>query len=149
MSPLLLDDQLCFAVYAASRAMTGVYRRLLDELGLTYPQYLTLLVLWEEGAVSVSHLSARLQLDSGTLTPLLKRLEKLGVVERKRRVDDERVVDIHLTAAGKKLRGRAVKVPEAMACNINRTRAEVVALRDELRLLTQHLTATPRKAELK
>lgn len=146
MNPLLLDDQLCFAVYAASRAMIGVYRPVLDELGLTYPQYLTLMVLWDEGAVTVSHLGTRLQLDSGTLTPLLKRLEKLGYVERKRRESDERVVEIHLTAGGKKLRTRALKVPEAMACRIKRTRAEVFALRDDLRLLTQQLNAE-RKAE--
>ncbi len=142
MTALLLDDQLCFAVYAASRAMIGVYRPVLDELGLTYPQYLTLLVLWEQSPVSVSHLGLRLQLDSGTLTPLLKRLEKQGLVERQRRADDERVVDIHLTLAGKKLRARALKVPEAMLCRLNRTRSEAMALRDQLHLLTQHLTAT-------
>ncbi len=140
-NPLLLDDQLCFAVYAASRAMTSVYRPVLDELGLTYPQYLALMVLWEHAPapVTVSQLGARLQLDSGTLTPLLKRLEGLGFVERQRRAEDERVVDVSLTANGKRLRQRALKVPEAMMCRVNLTRAQVGALRDQLKALTKHL----------
>jgi DNA-binding transcriptional ArsR family regulator len=94
---LLLDDQLCFALYAASRAVTARYRPLLDELGLTYPQYLVLLVLWEQDSISVRDLGAALQLESSTLSPLLKRLEAAGLLRRERRPDDERSVAIRLT----------------------------------------------------
>ena len=108
---LLLDNQLCFALYSASLAMTKLYKPLLDELGLTYPQYLVMLVLWEGDGLMVSELGQRLSLDSGTLTPLLKRLEAAGLVSRLRAVEDERRVHIHLTAAGKRLKARAAKVP--------------------------------------
>src|SRR3989338_8092204 len=101
---LLLDNQLCFALYSASLAMTKLYKPLLDELGLTYPQYLALLVLWEQDSLMVSELGERLYLDSGTLTPLLKRLETSGLVSRLRDVEDERRVHISLTAAGRKLK---------------------------------------------
>src|SRR5438270_12845677 len=100
---LLLDNQLCFALYSTSLAMTKLYKPLLDELGLTYPQYLVMLVLWEGDGLMVSELGQRLYLDSGTLTPLLKRLEASGLVSRMRDVDDERRVRVHLTAAGRKL----------------------------------------------
>src|ERR671925_402329 len=94
---LLLDDQLCFALYAASRAVTNSYRPLLDELGLTYPQYLVMLVLWEHDAVPIKDVGAALELDYGTLTPLSKRLEASGLVQRQRRPDDERTVQVTLT----------------------------------------------------
>lgn len=97
---LLLDDQLCFALYAASRAVTARYRPLLDELGLTYPQYLVMLVLWERDSISVRELGASLQLESSTLSPLLKRLEANGLLHRERRPDDERSVAIRLSEAG-------------------------------------------------
>jgi DNA-binding transcriptional ArsR family regulator len=97
---LLLDNQLCFALYSASLAMTKLYKPLLDELGLTYPQYLAMLVLWERDGLMVSELGERLSLDSGTLTPLLKRLEAAGLVARIRDVQDERRVHITLTPAG-------------------------------------------------
>ena len=97
---LELDRQLCFALHAASRATTAVYRPVLDELGLTYPQYLAMLVLWERDGISVSDLGTRLQLDSGTLSPLLKRLEGLGLVERHRSPNDERRVVVDLTQSG-------------------------------------------------
>src|ERR1700716_965582 len=97
---LLLDDQLCFALYAASRAVTNRYRPLLDELDLTYPQYLVMLVLWQHGAVSVKDVGAALHLDYGTLTPLIKRLEAAGLVRRERRADDERSVAVSLTEQG-------------------------------------------------
>ena len=103
---LLIDDQLCFALYTASRAMTGRYRTLLEDLDLTYPQYLVMLVLWEEGTITVNQLGRRLQLDSGTLSPLLKRLEGAGVVTRRRRIEDERSVEIGLTEDGIQLRKR-------------------------------------------
>ena len=108
---LLLDNQLCFALYSTSLAMTKLYKPLLDELGLTYPQYLVMLVLWERDGLMVSELGERLYLDSGTLTPLLKRLETAGLIARIRDVEDERRVHITLTTAGRKLKARAQKIP--------------------------------------
>src|SRR5436190_16074857 len=99
---LHLDNQLCFSLYSASLAMTKLYKPLLDEIGLTYPQYLAMLVLWERDGLMVSELGERLYLDSGTLTPLLKRLEAAGLIARIRAVEDERRVHITLTAAGRK-----------------------------------------------
>jgi MarR family transcriptional regulator, organic hydroperoxide resistance regulator len=109
---LELDNQLCFALYDASRAVVRAYGSLLGELGLTYPQYLTMLVLWEaDGPVSMGDLGARLHLDSGTLSPLIKRLTHLGFVERRRDPADERRVHITLTPEGAALRQRAADVP--------------------------------------
>ncbi len=119
--PRILDDKMCFALYAASRAVTALYRPLLDELGLTYPQFLVLLVLWDgpEEGVTVKELGAALHLDYGTMTPLLKRLEANGLLRRERRVDDERTVQITLTAKGAGLRERSddifASVGDAMA----------------------------------
>ena len=107
---LQLDNQLCFALYSASLAMTKLYKPLLAPLGLTYPQYLVMLVLWEHESLSVSELGERLYLDSGTLTPLLKRMEAAALLQRKRSGQDERRVDITLTAAGRKLKAGAAKV---------------------------------------
>ena len=136
---LLIDDQLCFALYTASRAMTGRYRGLLDDLNLTYPQYLVMLVLWEEGTITVNQLGQRLLLDSGTLSPLLKRLESAGFVTRRRRVEDERSVEIGLTEAGVRLREEAESVPGRL-CEIVRMpydyRAELIGT---LRRLTATL----------
>lgn len=136
---LRLDHQLCFALYSASLAMTKLYKPLLEELGLTYPQYLALLVLWEQDGLTVSDLGERLHLDSGTLTPLLKRLETAGLLSRLRDVQDERRVLIRLTAAGRQLKKRAVRIPgcilQATQCDVaevmNLTR-QVQALRDRL-----------------
>lgn len=108
---LALDDQLCFALYSASRAMTARYRSVLEGLGLTYPQYLVMLVLWGEGPVAVGRLGQRLSLDSGTLSPLLKRLEANGLITRNRCPDDERSVEVGLTPRGRRLRERAVRIP--------------------------------------
>jgi DNA-binding MarR family transcriptional regulator len=109
---LELDNQLCFALYDASRAVIRAYTPLLADLGVTYPQYLTLLVLWEaDRAVSVGELGERLHLDSGTLTPLLKRLEHLGLVDRRRDPADERRVLVALTAAGSRMRAKAAGIP--------------------------------------
>jgi len=108
---LRLDNQLCFALYSASLTMTKVYKPLLKALGLTYPQYLAMLVLWERDGVMVSELGQRLFLDSGTLTPLLKRMETQGLVRRERSAEDERQVLVHLTSAGVKLKQRAQEVP--------------------------------------
>lgn len=115
---LRLDDQICFPIYAASRRMTALYRPLLAPLGLTYPQYLVMLVLWESDGRSVSEIGQELALDSGTLTPLLKRLEAAGHLERRRAADDNRVVLVHLTAPGRALRDEAESIPGALAACI-------------------------------
>jgi DNA-binding MarR family transcriptional regulator len=111
-----LDRQLCFALYSTSLTMTKLYKPVLEPLGLTYPQYLVLLVLWESDTVGVGELGSRLFLDSGTLTPLLKRMEAAGLLVRTRAADDERRVAISLTVAGKALRRKARSVPEQVAC---------------------------------
>jgi len=134
-----LDDQLCFALYAASRAMTAAYAPLLDAIGLTYPQYLAMLVLWREDGLRVSHLGERLALDSATLTPLLKRLETAGLVTRKRSSEDERVVEVFLTAAGKKLEKRAESVPPCIFERAGLSMKELVALRQQLQELAVRL----------
>ncbi|MFG6431475.1 MarR family winged helix-turn-helix transcriptional regulator [Roseateles sp. LYH14W] len=129
---LQLDRQLCFALYSSSLAMTKLYKPLLAPLGLTYPQYLVMLVLWEADGLSVSALGQRLSLDSGTLTPLLKRLELLGHIERRRATDDERRVDLFLTSAGRKLRAQALDIPERLACASGCELAELVTLTQRL-----------------
>jgi|SRR6476660_1538719 len=139
-SELSLQRQVCFALYAASRATTGLYRTLLDELGLTYPQYLVLLVLWERGDTSVKDLGAALMLDSGTLSPLLKRMESAGLVTRRRGTDDERSVLVGLTATGRDLRGRAATVPATVAARTGLTPQQLSDLRDQLAALTRTLT---------
>lgn len=113
---LLLDQQLCFALYASSLAMTKLYKPLLAPLGLTYPQYLVMLVLWENEGLSVSTLGQRLQLDSGTLTPLLKRLETNGLIQRCRSLDDERRVEVFLSPEGRGLKRQAQPIPAQLAC---------------------------------
>jgi DNA-binding MarR family transcriptional regulator len=138
---LQLDHQLCFALYSASLAMTKLYKPLLEEMGLTYPQYLAMLVLWENDGVTVSELGDRLYLDSGTLTPLLKRLEAADLVSRLRDVQDERRVLIRLTAAGRKLKARAARIPgcvlQATQCDV----ADVMALTRQVQTLRDRLTA--------
>lgn len=143
---LRLDDQLCFALYRASRALTRAYGPLLAPLGLTYPQYLVLLVLWERDAQSVKELGARLALDSGTLTPLLKRLEQQGLVRRQRAAEDERVVRVALTAQGRALRSRASEVPAQLACRAGFS-LDAAASRDELTALRATLTALAERLE--
>jgi DNA-binding MarR family transcriptional regulator len=136
-----LDEQLCFALYSASRAVTAAYRPLLDELDLTYPQYLVLLVLWEEEPCTVGHLGDRLHLDSGTLSPLLKRLESAGLVRRRRSGTDERRVDITLTAKGRALEERAACIPDRLLGADDSAAADLAALRDALHLITAELHA--------
>lgn len=136
---LRLDNQLCFALYACTREMTRLYRPLLDELGLTYPQYLALLVLWEEGEVTVKRLGERLYLDSGTLTPLLKRLESRGLVSRARSHVDERVVNIQLTTSGRELKEKASEVPQKIICKSNLTYDEYQRLKKEFDALLQRM----------
>lgn len=129
---LNLDQQLCFALYSASLSMTKVYKPLLAQLKLTYPQYLVLLVLWEQDALNVNALGQRLFLDSGTLTPLLKRLEKLDFISKKRALDDERRVIVTLTSAGKKLRDQALQVPIQVSCNTGCSLPEMQSLHHQL-----------------
>ena len=138
---LQLDNQLCFALYSASLAMTKLYKPLLDELGLTYPQYLVMLVLWEGDGLMVSELGQRLSLDSGTLTPLLKRLEAAALISRLRDVQDERRVHIHLTAAGRKLKARAHKVPACVLAASQCSIPELVQLTRQVRELRDRLAA--------
>lgn len=134
-----LDRQVCFALYSASRAATAVYRPVLDELGLTYPQYLVMLVLWESEPRGVKELGGELGLDSGTLSPLLKRLEALGLVERRRSGEDERRVAIHLTPAGRKLSGPASAIPQRLADAAGLSLDELEQLRSTLGKLTAAL----------
>jgi DNA-binding MarR family transcriptional regulator len=138
---LLLDNQLCFALYSASLAMTKLYKPLLAELGLTYPQYLAMLVLWQRDGLMVSELGERLFLDSGTLTPLLKRLEAAGLIARIRALDDERRVHVTLTAAGRKLRTRAAKVPACIADAVQCPLPDIVSLTRQVQALRRRLTA--------
>lgn len=140
---LALDSQVCFALYTANRAVVARYRPLLAELGLTYPQYLVMLVLWEAAAddhrLKVSEVGERLRLDSGTLTPLLKRLELQGLVNRARGADDERVVTVAVTQPGYDLREQARSVPERLLCATGVAPERLMALRDELRSVLAEL----------
>ncbi|MFH8800568.1 MarR family winged helix-turn-helix transcriptional regulator [Streptomyces sp. NPDC017936] len=137
----LLDDQLCFALYAAQRAVTSAYRPLLDELGLTYPQYLVLLVLWERGETTVKELAAALRLDYGTVSPLLKRLESAGLVRRERAAHDERSVLVACTGRGEELRERAARVPGALLTATGLGGTDVDRLREELWQLAERAGA--------
>lgn len=143
---LSLDRQLCFALYAASLAMTKVYKPLLEPLGLTYPQYLVMLVLWEAEGLTVSQIGERLALDSGTLTPLLKRLEALGLVQRLRDTADERRVLLQLTAAGRSLKTRAQQVPRAIAAASGCELDELSSLTSRLQALRARISASPPRA---
>jgi len=138
---LRLDNQLCFAVYSASLAMTKLYKPLLDKLKLTYPQYLVMLVLWERDGLMVSELGERLSLDSGTLTPLLKRLEANGLVARIRDVADERRVHVSLTAAGRKLKARASAVPACLMAATQCSVEELVTITQQMQLLRNRIKA--------
>ncbi|WP_028536910.1 MarR family winged helix-turn-helix transcriptional regulator [Paludibacterium yongneupense] len=136
---LQLDQQLCFALYAASRAMTQAYQPLLGPLELTYPQYLVMLVLWEHDGLNVKELGERLLLDSGTLTPLLKRLETAGLIERRRSQQDERQVCIRLTDDGRERREMARSIPLAMAARIGCETQDIAGLRETLMQLIARL----------
>ncbi|WP_110961586.1 MarR family winged helix-turn-helix transcriptional regulator [Acidovorax sp. ST3] len=137
---LRLDNQVCFALYSASLAMTKLYKPLLDRIGLTYPQYLVMLVLWEQDGVTVSELGERLFLDSGTLTPLLKRLEAQSQIARLRDVQDERRVRITLTAEGRALRDQAEAIPQCVLQSSQCSIAELTALTIELKQLRDRLS---------
>ena len=137
---LRLRRQLCFALYAASRSAVNLYRPVLEPLGLTYPQYLVLLVLWEHGDTSVKDLGAELMLDSGTLSPLLKRMESAGLVLRARRADDERSVRVSLTPHGRMLRRKVTAVPATIAAAAGLPEADLADLRDRLVALTESIS---------
>ncbi len=143
---LALDRQLCFAVYSTSLAMTKVYKPLLAPLGLTYPQYLVMLVLWQHDGLAVSQIGERLALDSGTLTPLLKRLEAASLVQRLRDAADERRVLLRLTRAGRALKQRAQAVPRAVAAATGCGLDEIAGLTARLQALRARLQETPHPA---
>ncbi|GAB2182119.1 MarR family transcriptional regulator [Denitratisoma sp. agr-D3] len=136
---LLLDSQLCFALYSASLAMNKVYRKLLKTLDLTYPQYLVMLVLWENDQRTVSEIGARLFLDSATLTPLLKRLEVAGLISRQRATSDERQVLISLTDSGRRLKNKADAVPQGVFCAAECSLEELTAMKRQLESLRDRL----------
>ena len=139
--PLLLGNQLCFAVYSTAHAFNRVYKPLLDRLGLTYPQYLVMLVLWERDGVPLRDIGERLFLDSGTLTPLLKRLEAADLVKRTRSTEDERQVLIALTPQGQALREKARAVPQAILASSACSLAELSAMKNDLIALRDKLNA--------
>jgi DNA-binding MarR family transcriptional regulator len=133
--PLDLDRQVCFPLYAASNLLARLYRPVLADLGLTYPQYLVMLVLWKHAPQTVGSLGDALYLDSGTLTPLLKRMEQAGLIQRARDPQDERRVQIDLTPAGRVLRASAETVPATLVAGLSITEGEIVGLRDQVRAL--------------
>jgi DNA-binding MarR family transcriptional regulator len=136
---LKLDNQLCFALYAASKEITRLYKPFLDKLGITYTQYITLLVLWEKDNITVKELGERLYLDSGTLTPLLKKLEAMAIVKRVRDTKDERNVYVELTDSGKELKEKAMDIPHKMFCSIGLGPEEAISLKENLQGLLKNL----------
>jgi DNA-binding MarR family transcriptional regulator len=145
---VVIDDYVCLALYTASRAVTGLYRELLADLGLTYPQYLVMRLLWQRGPSSVKDLATALQLDYGTLSPLLKRLEVAGLIHRTRRPDDERSVEIALTAAGHAMRADAADVPVRLTAAIgldDRTLRNLVKTLQQLTASVNRATSTPNR----
>ena len=143
---LALDTQLCFALYSTFHALGRTYAPLLSDLGLTYPQYLTMLVLWEQDNLGIKAIGDRLHLDSGTLTPLLKRLEHAGLVTRRRDPDDERQVKITLTKAGRDLEPKAQPIPAQVALATRRSASKLASLTDDLKNLRASLIASPGRA---
>jgi DNA-binding MarR family transcriptional regulator len=141
LDPQRLDNQICFAVYSAAHAFNRVYKPLLDRLGLTYPQYLVMLVLWERDDVPVKDIGEKLFLDSGTLTPLLKRLEAAHLVKRTRSREDERQVLIALTPQGHALKEKARAVPQSILAASDCSVSELVAMKDEIVALRDRLNA--------
>ncbi len=138
-NPLLLDQQLCFALYSTSRSITKTYARLLENLGVTYPQYLSLLALWETDGLAVQELARLLELEGATTTPIVQRLEKLGLVRRERSKDDERQVHIFLTKNGKLLRKQALEIPQTLGCATGIDQAHAQRLIAELSTIKNNL----------
>ena len=139
MHQLYLQNQLCFPLYALSRQMTALYKPYLKNLELTYPQYLVMLVLWEHKSLSVKQIGCELRLDSGTLTPMLKRMEETGLLTRNRSTEDERVVNIHLTKEGKLLQKKAIGIPENIFSKLSTRHAALKSLKKELCLILNNL----------
>jgi DNA-binding MarR family transcriptional regulator len=139
--PMVLADQLCFAIYSTAHAFNRFYKPLLERLGLTYPQYLVMLVLWERDGIAVKDIGERLFLDSGTLTPLLKRMEGMGLVKRTRSTEDERQVMIALTAQGRELREKARTLPQSILAASQCSISEIVAMKGEIVKLRDRLNA--------
>jgi DNA-binding MarR family transcriptional regulator len=140
---LKLDNQLCFLFYTASRAVTRMYGPLLEELGVTYPQYLTLLILWEHGDSDVSRITELLQMDTGTVSPMLKRLEVNGIISRQRSKDDERRVIISLTRMGSDLKKKAASVPGDLLCRTGLSHDEYSAAKETLNRLLKKINSVP------
>lgn len=137
---LKFDNQLCFLFYGISRALTRLYTPLLSPLGLTYPQYLVMLILWEEDHREVGQLTRKLMMDTGTVSPLLKRMEAGGLIKRSRQSKDERKVVVTLTEKGKKLKNKALNIPQLLFCKTGIDKEEVPALKKELQKLLKNLT---------
>lgn len=143
--PVSVDDQLCFALYSASKALTAAYRQALSELGMTYPQYLTMLAVWESDGRTVAELGRAIELDSGTLSPLLRRLEAADLLRRERSTTDERVVRVFVTRKGRELEPRAAAVRARVEAATGLTPAEFAELRSMLHRLRETIvTALPR-----
>lgn len=136
---LKLENQLCFVIYALSREITKMYRPILDTLGLTYTQFLVMIVLWEKDGIALRKLGQKLNLDSGTLTPLLKKLENEGLIIRRRDDKDERNLIIHLTKAGQELMNKAEDVPGSVACKLPLEESEIVYLREKLKIVLNNI----------
>ncbi|WP_296510811.1 MarR family transcriptional regulator [Rhodoferax sp.] len=137
---LRLDNQLCFALYSTSLAMTKLYKPMLEELQLTYPQYLVMMVLWEQDGMSVSALGERLYLDSGTLTPLLKRMEQAGLLSRQRSTADERRVEVFLSPKGRTLKVQATRIPACVLAAADCPLDELIGLTQQVQALRERLT---------
>jgi DNA-binding MarR family transcriptional regulator len=131
-----IEDYICLALYRASRAVTGLYRELLADLGVTYPQYLVMRLLWQRGTLGVGEIGLALGLDYGTLSPLLKRLESAGLIERTRRDDDERSVAVTLTSTGRALEAESLEIPHKLNCALGLNEADTLALKQSLSQLT-------------
>lgn len=129
---LQLENQICFPLYVIAKEITGLYRPFLDEIDITYPQYLVMMVLWENDGLAVSHIGDKLFLDSGTLTPLLKRLESKGIIDRKRKKEDERVVEVFLTEAGKQLQQKACEIPGKIKNKIGVETEDLIHLKETI-----------------
>ncbi len=142
---LKLEHQLCFALYAATNSITRAYRGALDQAGITYTQYLVLLVLWDKDNISVGNIARRLDLDSATLTPILKRLEAAGFISRSRSLQDERVVEIVLTALGKKLQHEIAHIQQGVQCQTGLSNDEFIHLRDALHELAESMAGNTEK----
>ncbi|MEC0232411.1 MarR family winged helix-turn-helix transcriptional regulator [Paenibacillus alba] len=138
---LKLENQLCFSLYASSRAITRMYRPFLEELGITYPQYLVLLVLWDQKESTVKELSEKLDLDSGTLTPMLKRMEAQKLVQRKRSVEDERVVNIQITEEGLALYEKALCIPQTLLVSSGLSPEEIFQFNEQLKHIISSVNA--------